>query len=308
MIRSSPCDFYLRYLCTHPDKYTDAQIRTLVKLQQLDFLGMEHLKRLREDCIPPTPFYPDDELHHESQRFLARERIYQLYFPDPDTVAAIKLLDHPRGKELTESLLASGAEPVWVVSMLKRVHFKASTRAIELYRHYYFNTDLVNSTELRAILAMRANIEVNGLDPDARAYKTAYYKASKSDVMALPTTNPLSPFARILSMMRFGIMPSGIEIGRIATVARMSAIVRSTENSLLGHAKKALDFALAGKVMTELMESVGDVSGDLQRSMMQMVLDTDASEVQSLHQLTEGNHSMDLMPVDQREEADVEDE
>lgn len=308
MIRASPCDYYLKYLCTHPDDYSDLQVRNLVKLQHLDFLGMEHLGRIRQSCIPPTPFYPEEIDHRPSQRFLTKERIFQLYHPDEDALCAIRLLDHPRGKELTESSLFSGIEPPWVCATLKRVQFQASSRAIELYRHYYFNTGLVDGTELRAIMGMRSYVAVDGQDADAVRYQANYERASKSEIAALASSSTLSPFSRIINMMKVGIMPSGLHIAKIASAGRMVATVRSLENSITGHAERARDFALTGKILNELMESVGDVSGDLQKSLMSMVLDTDASEVQSIESLTAGNHTMDLLPepVKQEELAGVE--
>lgn len=296
MIRASPCDFYLRYLVTHPDGYSDSQIRNLVKLQKLDFLGIEHLGRLRAECTPPSPFYPEDLCHHLSQRFLTKERIFHLYHPDDDGVIAIKLLDHPRGKEVTEQLLVTGAEPLWICAMLKRVQFQATTRAIELYQHYYFNTKLVDATELRAIMMMRSDVEVNQTDRDARNYSLAYATAAKADIASLTAMGQLSPFSRVLGLMRFGIMPTSVQLTKIAMVARLASIVRSAESSLLGHPEKARDFALAGKILTELMESVGDVSGDLQRGLQSMLLDTDASEVPTMDELTQGNLAVDLLP------------
>lgn len=298
MIRASLCDFYLKYLVTHPDNYSDTQIRNLVKLAHLDFMGIGHLGRIREMCTPPTPFYPEDERHHESQRFLMKERIHALYNVDhdPDVKAAVLLLDHPRGKEMTEQMLFAGAEPIWIAQMLKRVQFSATPRAIELYKHFYFNTDLVDTTELRAIMGMRAELDINGQDPDELNYKQSYRLACKSQIGDLQTNSNVSPFSRILSMIRVGIMPTGAQISRIAVAGRMAATVRSVENTLLGRAEPARDFALTAKLLNELLESVGDVSSDLQKSMISMALDTDASEIPSLQSLTEGNHTTDLLP------------
>lgn len=305
MIRSSPCDFYLRYLVTHPDGYSDTQIRNLVKLQHLDFLGIAHLGRLRVGCTPPTPFYPEDPLHHASQRFLMKERIYALYDTDrdKDAMMAVKLLDHPRGKELTEKMLFSGAEPLWISSMLKRVQFSATPRAVSLYKHFYFNTDLVDGTELRAIMGMRADLDVDGHDQDEVSYKKFYNLASKSEIGNLQTSSQLSPFSRILSMISVGVMPAGAQVSKIAVAGRMAAVVRSLENTLLGKAEQARDFALTGKLLNELLESIGDASGDLQRSMMSMVLDTDATEIPSIKALTSGDHTMDLLPERVRQEV-----
>lgn len=298
MVRASPCDYYLKYLVTHPDKYDDGSIRTLVKLQHLDFVGVAHLQRIRKSCSPPTPFYPEDPLHAESQRFLVKERIYSLYYHenDVDMKQAILLLDHPRGKEMVEQMLFSGAEPLWIAQMLKRVQFTATARAVELYKHFYFNVELVNETELRAIMGMRSEIEIDGQDKDEVNYKAAFKQACKSHIADLTTNAAVSPFSRILGMLKVGLMPSGVQISRIATAGRAAATVRSLENTLLGRAEPARDFALTAKLLNELLESVGDNSGDLQNSLMKMALDTDASEVPSIGELTGGDHTTDLLP------------
>lgn len=302
MVRASPCDYYLKYLITHPDNFSDTQVRNIVKLSHLDFLGIGHLGRLREITTPPTPFYPEDPLHHASQRFLIKERIQLLYRPDKDAKTAIYLLDHPRAKEMTEQLLFSGVEPLWVAQMLKRVQFSATPRAVELYKHYYFNTDLVSNTEMRAIMGMRAHLDVNTHDTDEMAYSNAYNLAYKSHIGNLQTNSSASPFSRILSMMQAGIMPTGAQISRVATAGRMAAAVRSLENTLMGKAEQARDFALTSKILNELLESVGDSSSDLQKSLMSMALDTDASEVPSIGALTDGNHTTDLLPELVRQE------
>jgi hypothetical protein len=305
MIRASPCDYYLRYLVTHPDNYEDRQIRNLVKLQHLDFVGMKHLEHIRKMCLPPNPFYPEQLTHHPSRRFLEKHRIFSLwhYSQDADAECAIKLLDHPRGKELTEQMLFTGCEPLWVSMQLKRVNFAATPRAIELYRHYYYNTELVSGIELRAIMGMRSEVDINDTDSDERSFRENYRYVSKSETANLTTNSALSPFSRIISMLRVGLMPTGVQISRIATAGRTAAVVRSLENSLMGRAEPARDFALTAKILNELLESVGDVSGDLQRNLMSVALDTDASEVPSIESLTEGNHTVDLLPEAVRAEV-----
>jgi hypothetical protein len=305
LIRASPADFYLKYLITHPEDYRDHQIRTLVKLQQLDFLGMPHLSRLREECVRPNPFYPEDLTHHPSQRFLVKERIHSLWHMDKDSIQAAKLVDHPRAKELAEALILSDAEPLWISGMLKRrQNFTATERAITLYKHYYFNIDLVDRTEIQAIINMRAVVDSEG-DSDAAEYKRAYWKAAKDDLRKLSAGMALTPMASAMNLMRLGIMPKGIDVARIATVGRLAALIQSSAASVNGKAKTALDFALTAKMMTEIMDSVGDASGDFQQSLMKMVLDTDAAPVPSIQQVTSGNYTLDIIPREKGAKAEL---
>lgn len=298
MVRASPCDYYIKYLVTHPDKYSDDQIRNLVKLAQLDFLGMAHLQRIRKSCKPPTPFYPENPLHEESQRFLMKERIHSLYYydSDEDVKQAIRLLDHPRGKEMVEQMLFCGTEPVWISQLLKRIQFNATPRAIALYKHFYFNTDLVNETELRAIMGMRSELEINNQDVDESNYKASYKQAFKSKTASLTTNSAVSPFSRIIGLLQVGLIPSGVQVSRIVSAGRTAAAVRSLENTIMGRADSARDFALTAKMLDELLQSTGDTTGDLQNSLMRMALGTDSAEIPSIESLTDGNHTVDLLP------------
>ena len=299
MIRSSPCDFYLKYLCSHPDGYSDEQIRNLVKLQQLDFLGMRHLQEVRSQCVVPVPFYPEDLTHHASQRFLRKERIYSLHHMDDDVVTAVKLLDHPRGKELAEALLISEAAPTWVSSALMKLDFDATPRSIELYKHYYFNTDLLSKTELRAVIGMRASKEsFLAEDPDEKLYRLSYHSAHRQDACKLSAEMSMAPMAQAMNLMRMGYMPSSVEISRIVSMGRTAAAIRSADCSLAGKAKGALDFGMTAKILSEMMESVGDSGDDLQAALMKMTLKTESSTVPLLEELSGGDHTMDLIAAE----------
>lgn len=308
MIRSSPCDFYLKYLVTHPDDYSDDQIRNLVKLQHLDFLGMAHLGELRENCVRPRVFYPEDSTHHESQRFLKKEKIYSLYNWDEDVVCAVKLLDHPRGKELAESLLVTDATPSWICSALRRVNFKATSRGIQLYKHYYFNTELVDRTELRAILGMRGKVTVNNPDdPDEQWFKVNYANAAKNSPAKLTSEISMPPLAQALNLMRLGFMPSTLEVSRVVSMGRMAASIRAVDCSVMGKSKQALDFSMTAKILSELAETVGDAGNELQAELMKMTMRTETAPVPTLDEVTGGDHTVDMILAEgQNAESEVQ--
>src|SRR3972149_1720488 len=110
MIRRSPGEFYLKYLVIHPDGYSNDYIMKNLGLKLgLDCLGEWYLNQLRASCIPPTPFYPFDQLHFNSQKFLRREQIHRVFQPDDSMVQASALLDRARLRELVEVMVLSGA-------------------------------------------------------------------------------------------------------------------------------------------------------------------------------------------------------
>lgn len=120
--------------------------------KQLDNIGVNYVDALRMDCIPPVPFYPSDELHFRSQRFLVKEGIRGLFSYDDHVVCANKLVDLPRAKELIETSLLCNSLPAWISTVLKRRGFASTVQAVDAFKHYFFNVDLVDSVEMRTLL------------------------------------------------------------------------------------------------------------------------------------------------------------
>ena len=301
MIRRSPCEYYLKYLLTHPDGYSDETIRRLIKAQHLDFLGMPYLLRLRDALAMPNPFYPEDDRHRPSNKLLRKEKLESIYRPDADMRSASSILEKPRVKEAVESMVISGSNPQWVSMMIKqRFGVSFTENAIALYCHYYFKIDLVDSTELRALMLMRGVSDAT-TDPDEQRQAEAYFQANKADARNLSAQMSITPLANILTTMRMGILPSNLELRRVVTAAQATATIGSLEASLRGLPERARDFALTSKMMTEVSDLVGTADDDLQQGLNRLLMETDKTEVPYIDSLSQGNHTLDIMPLGQVE-------
>lgn len=297
MIRRSPCETYLKYLLSHPDGYTDDDIRKLTKMQQLDYTGKPYLQRLRLTCAPPTPFFPEDRKHQKSQRYIRRERIETLYFPDDDTRAANVILERPRAKELVESLLLTSTHPGWISALLhKRFSMYVEPSAIARYKSYYFNIDLVDSTEMKALLKARA-VSDPSQDADEQVLAVAISDANKSDPRSLSANMASSPLAGMLNVIRAGYLPSNVEVGKLAGAARNVALVGVLESSMRGSSAQGRDFALVAKMMTEIIEQAGDAQNTLDRELHRLMLETESGKVPHINDLSGGEHTLDLQPL-----------
>lgn len=301
MIRRSPCEYYLKYLLTHPDGYSEETIRRLIKVQQLDFLGMPYLLRLRDSVVVPDPFYPEDERHRPSNKFLRKEKLESIYRPDDDMVSANTVLEKPRIKEAVEAMVITGSNPQWVSLMLKqRFGVVFTEKAIELYCHYYFKSDIVDSTELRALMLMRGVSDAT-TDPDEQRQAEAYFQANKADPRHLSAQMSVTPLANIMTTMRMGILPTNLELQRVVTAAQAVASIGSLEASMRGLPERARDFALTAKMMTEIAEQVGTADDDLQQGLGRLMMANDETKVPYIDDLSRGNHTLDVMPLGQVE-------
>lgn len=302
MIRHSPCEAYLKYLVVHPDRFDNSQVREIVRGQQLDFIGEPYLERLRTTCVHPVPFYPNDALHRRSQRFLIKESIRFLFLPDEHMKAANALLGQPRAKELIETLILSGSEPGWICAVLKKKGLSASPEAIRLYRHFYWNIDLVDSTELKAILSLRMTSDESS-DRDVKVLSPALGKAQYTDPRRMAAYMPISPLSGLMNTMRMGILPTSTELAKIAAAARVAATVRTLEAAMNGDAEKGRDFAIIATAMNQMLDTIGAPDEDLKEGLSNLILHTEDSPVPHIHQLSSGQHTVDLQPIG--EEKDV---
>lgn len=298
MVRRSPAEFYLKYLLVHPDGYTDGQIRELVKSQQLDFIGMPYLNRLRSVCVPPSPFFPETTAHRPSRKFLRAEKLSVIYdASNKDMQQATDMLHKPRAKELLESMLASHSDNMWVSAMLRHGGFEVSPEAARLYKHYYFNVDLLDVTELRVILQGRGIADASK-DTDEKMYGTLMLKTNNMDPRRSAAMMTDNNMGALMTTIRMGIMPSNLELSRLAASARTAALVQTKENIHRGFADKSRDFALTAKLMSEVMEHIGDAQEDLTRSLANIQLETEEEDVVFINQLSDGNHTVDAVPID----------
>lgn len=297
MIRRSPCETYLKYLIVHPDGYSNEAIRNLVRMQQLDWIGLPYIQRLRSVCISPTPFFPEDRMHTKSVRFLRKERLETIFHPDEAMAGAVAILDNTRAKELIENMLMSNSHPGWVCTALRRqIGMDVEPDAVIRYKHYYFNVELVDSSELKALMVLRLASE-QSTDVDEQAIAAAVTSISKSDARRLTAMAATPITANIMNTLRMGLLPSSSDIARLADATRAAAIAGGMDMAIRGLPAQGRDFALMAKMMTEILESVGDPSNDLQASLSKLSIDTDDQGIPNIKQLSDGSHTLDVQPL-----------
>lgn len=297
MIRRSPCEAYLKYLIVHPDGYSDEAIRRLIIMQQLDWIGKSYLVRLRDVCIPPTPFFPDDRLHTRSSRFLRKERLETIFHPDDAMAAAVRILDSTRAKELVENMLIGYCHPGWICTALRRQFaMDVPEEAVVRFKHYYFNIDLVDSTELKALMTLRMDSE-STTDVDEQKVSHALTSMMKSDSRRLTAMASTPITANIMNTLRMGLLPTSLDIARLADATRAAALSGCLDMSIRGLPTQGRDFALTAKMMTEILESIGDPANDLQEGLSRLALETEDQDIPSIKQLSAGSYTMNVQPM-----------
>lgn len=303
MIRRSPAEYYIKYLLVHPDRYEDSEIEDTLHRLQLDNIGEDYVEKLRFSCLPPTPFYPFDETHFLSQRFLYRQDIRSLFFPDADTRLAQRALQTPRAKELIETSLICQSAPLWIAAALKKKEgFPATEASIRVYQHFFFNIRLVDTHELKTLLRKRVEL-VEVPDPEQQALNQISWKVGYTDPRRVSAEMAITPLAGMLHELRLGVLPSNVELKKVATAARLAATVGCLEGLMKGdRPDRCRDLAQTAKLMHEMLETIGDPESELQASLSALTLKTEAAPIPPIHQLTAGNHTTDVQPIEEKKE------
>lgn len=296
----SPAELYIRYLICHPDGFNDLVIKTALEELDILYLGDEYLKSLRARCVAPDPFRPNDPHHKKSHRFLISENIRSLFLQTKHTKIAFKILEKARIKEFVESSILSHAPATAIAYKVVTFGLQCTPEAIDEYKKYFWNVDLLSATQMRTIIHMELDQSIADNDPGVvRDKKRAMKKASYLDPRRISADLPYSPLTALMAQMRMGVMPGRPELGKILQMAQAMAGLKVLEASLgsgFQDSQIALNFSNVVKNMTEALETVVKPDEHLREQLQAIALRTESAPVPSIHQLSGGKHTVDLQP------------
>jgi hypothetical protein len=216
------------------------------------------------------------------------------------------LLDAPRAKELIETLLIC-AEPFAAIAYrLRGLGHRVSTRGVDRYKFFFFNTDLVDSSELRALVYLRSTSALNGDNEFDEQIRAALKRASYADPRRAAVDAHMTGVASVLAHARMGLSLDHVDIGRMMHNAQKIALARSLDAMLSGHpeaSQHARDFAQTASMLGDLARSSLDASEDLRKDLQLLQLKTDELALPHIGELSGGQHTASVVPDIQEQEA-----
>ena len=295
----SPAEFYLKYLIVHPDGLSTPAIKERLIDEGLDFISEEYLDKLRLNLVPPNPFYPDDRNHAASMAFILRERINRLFQRDITMKMALELLNMPRAREFAEAMLLIQVPLSAIAAFITRHRGVYCTPdALELYSHYFWNINLLDSSQMRVLAMLRVDLAVQNI-PELKDHKdvlkAAYYKSALKVAVDLP----YSPTTAMIVQQRLGIKPSRADLAARMLEARDQAILRAveaTQQDGLHDSQKFLNYATGSRILEELLQMVVKPEEEMREQLQSIALRTDPNQVVPIHQLSGGQHTVDVSP------------
>jgi len=310
MIRRSPAEFYIKYLLVHPDGYSDEDVEQTLKEHQLDNPGGGYLPRLRKRLKVPTPFYPYNDQHPFSWRFLMREKLFPLFHPDHRMLSALNILHKPRAKEAVEAMTLVNDPPALICHRLLSLGVRIDVKDLQRYQHFFWNTQLVDSTEMRALLTVRVDeMFLDGEDAANQVRAGAMKQANYIDPRWLAARSPIPAVAALLNQMRFGYMPDRIDLARLVNAAASTAAVRVLEELGSAHpmsGKNAHHFSDVATNMFNMLELIGSPDEDFRKNLTVLGLETEELEnVKTVEAVTDGQYTSDMQLLTEGTTEDV---
>lgn len=298
MIRRSPSEYYIKYLVV--SGLDNAQIAKTCDGHGLVWLGDWYLNDLRAAHKPPNPFLPADPTHAPTRVFLTKEMIRLAFYPDDAMKKALRILEKPRLRELVEVMVMSGAPTDATVYALELRHgFKCSEFAIALYRHYFWDIDLLDSNEMRALLRIKCDQVLSSPDPKVRQQYDALKKSFHSDPRVVAARMPVSPLTGMLAQISVGVMPKKLNIIDILEKVRMISGLRALEAALMGGpagAQQGPAYMSMAEMASGILETAVKPEEQLRDELLNIALQSSTKTVPVISQLTGGSHTVDIAP------------
>lgn len=299
MIRRAPAENYFRYLVAHPNCFDNKYIEDIAEELKLDYLGDWYIQWLRDRTVPPKPFYPEDDTHKPSYRFMLSEGLTRAFQPDRAYREALRILARPRWRELVESMVLSGA-PNEVVAHAVTVRMRGTVteEGIKAYKHFFWNVDLLESIEMRALLELRHSGALAKDDATTQRQHLALRAFRHTDPRVVAARLPASPLAGLVAQMELGVMPRKIDMGEVVVRTMEAALLRTFASVHTGgplNVQMGQGYAVIADIMGRLKQSVVNPEDALREDLKRISVATTPNKVPMVNQLTGGNHTTNVM-------------
>lgn len=306
IIRRSPAERYLKYLLCHGKKYTNDQIIVMCQFAQISSLGFWYLDRLRGELKPPPQFFPHDKNHPLSVRWLLKNGLYTLFHPDQSVMGAMGILKSPRIKEFTEAMILSSAPPAAIAHALTRQKgFACTEQEVARYKFFFWDVDLLDSTEMRALLQFEVDQVASHTEEGIRSQHDSLKRAFYTDARRTAADLPFSPLSALLSQMRLGTMPSKLDLAKVLEAGRYIGALRAFESAYNNGPKdseKYINYTNGVAKITDTLEAIVKPDEDLREQLASIALRNDTAELPFVDDVTQGNHTMDMNLLEEHHE------
>jgi len=155
-----PATYFIKYIILAYPSYTDDDVLKIIRdWGFLDPKEMSFFALLKNDLEPPTDFDPTNILHRPSMKFLRSEKVYEMFMPNAEMHDAWAILADPEKRLLAEHLLLSRLDLTMACKKINQEqNLDFTVRALELFKHYFWNISLLTFDEWGRYLYGRCSL------------------------------------------------------------------------------------------------------------------------------------------------------
>jgi hypothetical protein len=144
-----PSEFWIKALLSKR-RHSFSEIEAMCEMAGIGAVEMDYLHTLRSilDNDEPVPFRGHDPSHEPSVAFLRRHGIFEAWHRPSTMRLVLDLLASPKVRPLLETFILSPMKPEQAVRKINNsTGANISVETYELFRHYFWNNELLSIRE-----------------------------------------------------------------------------------------------------------------------------------------------------------------
>lgn len=270
-----PATYWVKFYLSRRT-HSPEQIQGLLQINDLGGLSVEEIETIGDRMEYPIPYRPHVKTHGVSQRFLRKEGLFDAWGNNYDMRQAKKVLESNALRQTVETFILSPVKAEQAVrKMQQKLNFYLTVRAYNLYRHYFWNRDLLTGLEWGDFIQTReaANRQLLQLAVEARGASGAQLLLWKMGMGGLRQVEANRGFtdARNVSFMML-----------------QQAAMREPSKY---HSEMWLNYIKAAKMCQDAVDASGSAVQDVVESFNAFRMRHEETQAPSIKELTGGNYS-----------------
>jgi hypothetical protein len=284
-MRPHPAEYWIKFYISRRS-HSASGISDLLLLHNLGGITADEITEIEQEMDFPDPFLPKNKNHVPSKSFLKSEGIYEAWNRNVHMKQAMEILSNNPVRHLVETYLLSPMKAYQAINTIKaRTDFPISLKAYELYRHYFWNTDLLSGTDWGRFIGSRSASNSEWLN------------------LALDTRNSTGIEALLWKTGAKAVQK--IEANKIFTDIRNIGYMCIQQLAMKypnkDHAMALLNYARVVRIGQDGMDSSNDSVQDVVEAFSAFKIRYKESNMKPIDQLTGGNYSEAESTTDEEE-------
>lgn len=285
MADRSPSEFFIKFLVSKREYETNAILR-LLENYGLDAMTGSYVERLDVNMQPlPDPWEPTKPGDTETRRYLKKQGIINLWYPNSAVEEAYTILTSPQLRADVQQLLLSPLRVEVVTEQLNRHHkIKLTVGGVEAFGHYFWKKSLLSMHEW-----------VDYLDGRPEAYET----------ITVMRTSPDQAQSLVPWVSGMAGPPPGLNTGTVARrmrdVAFMKVLEVERQPATLAHSKMMKNYMDVIKAAESELRQSDVALKDVLQAFEKFRMRKDAGTVPSIEDVAGLNYSQSGAGTDEPE-------